>query len=94
MRSLVLLAPTGRASKRMNEQSGFPSYTIHRFLKWQKESNTFFINEENKSDAKIVIIDENGTYVNYNNLTDYYGTINGLNPYCKPYIIWYVNPTE
>ena len=27
-------------------------------MKWQKESNTFYINEENKSDAEIVIIDE------------------------------------
>ncbi|MBQ6546735.1 MAG: ATP-dependent RecD-like DNA helicase [Bacilli bacterium] len=58
MKSLVLLAPTGRASKRMSEESGLPSYTIHRFLKWQKENNTFYINEENKSEAEIVIIDE------------------------------------
>lgn len=58
MKSLVLLAPTGRASKRMSEQTGLPSYTIHRFLKWQKDSNTFMINEENKSDAKVVVIDE------------------------------------
>ena len=58
LESLVLLAPTGRASKRMSMESGLPSYTIHRFLKWQKEENTFLINEENKSDAKLVIIDE------------------------------------
>lgn len=57
-KSLVLLAPTGRASKRMSEESNLPSYTIHRFLKWQKESNIFMINEENKSSAEIVIIDE------------------------------------
>ena len=58
LNSLVLLAPTGRASKRMSMESGLPSYTIHRFLKWQKEENTFLINEDNKSDAKFVIIDE------------------------------------
>ena len=57
-KSLVLLAPTGRASKRMSEESSLPSYTIHRFLKWQKESNTFMVNEENKSSAEIVIVDE------------------------------------
>ena len=55
---IVFLAPTGRASKRISEQVGYPSYTIHRFLKWQKESNTFMINEENKSDVKFVIVDE------------------------------------
>lgn len=58
LENLVLLAPTGRASKRMSIESGLPSYTIHRFLKWQKEENTFLINEDNKSDAKFVIIDE------------------------------------
>ncbi len=57
-KDIVFLAPTGRASKRISEQVGYPSYTIHRFLKWQKESNTFMINEENKSDAKFVIVDE------------------------------------
>ncbi len=55
---LSLLAPTGRASKRMSEQTNLPASTIHRFLKWNKEDNTFMINEENKSNCKIVIIDE------------------------------------
>lgn len=55
---VVLLAPTGRASKRMSMESRLPSYTIHRFLKWQKEEDTFLINEENKSSAKFVIVDE------------------------------------
>lgn len=83
MRNLVLLAPTGRASKRMNEQSGFPSYTIHRFLKWQKESNTFYINEDNKSDARIVIIDE-ASMVDENLL---YNLFLGLNDDCKIVLI-------
>ena len=77
--SLVLLAPTGRASKRMSNGLGFPSYTIHRFLKWQKESNTFYINEENKSSAKIVIIDE-ASMVDENLL---YNLFLGLNDNCK-----------
>lgn len=55
---MVLLAPTGRASKRLTEKSLFPASTIHSFLKWNKESDRFAINEFNKSDAKIVIIDE------------------------------------
>ena len=78
-KSLVLLAPTGRASKRMSEQAGFPSYTIHRFLKWQKESNTFMINEDNKSDAKAVIIDE-ASMVDEELL---YNLFLGLNETCK-----------
>lgn len=69
VKTLALLAPTGRASKRISEQTNLPSSTIHRFLKWDKESNTFDINEDNKSDVKFVIIDESSmidTYLLYN----------------------------
>ena len=55
---LALLAPTGRASKRITEQSAFPSSTIHRFLKWNKEDDTFNINFDNPSEVDFVIIDE------------------------------------
>ena len=55
---VVMLAPTGRASKRISESTMLPAYTIHRFLKWNKETNKFAINEYNKSNAKLVIIDE------------------------------------
>ncbi len=55
---VVVLAPTGRASKRLTEKSLFPASTIHSFLKWNKEMDKFAINEYNKSDAKLVIIDE------------------------------------
>lgn len=55
---VVMLAPTGRASKRISESTLLPAYTIHRFLKWNKETNKFAVNEYNKSDAKMIIIDE------------------------------------
>lgn len=55
---ISLLAPTGRASKRMSESTSIPASTIHRFLKWNKENNKFAVNEYNKSDTKLVIIDE------------------------------------
>ncbi len=55
---LVLLAPTGRASKRMSESTELPASTIHRFLKWNKDTMEFMVNEDNKSNAKIVIVDE------------------------------------
>ena len=55
---LVLLAPTGRASKRLAEATNLPSKTIHRFLKWHKESNSFEINEYNKDFSKFIIVDE------------------------------------
>ena len=55
---IVLLAPTGRASKRIMEATNYPASTIHRFLKWNKDTNRFQVNEYNKSDCKIVIVDE------------------------------------
>ena len=55
---IVLLAPTGRASKRMAESVGAPAYTIHKFLKWNKETESFLVDEYNKSQEKVVIVDE------------------------------------
>lgn len=55
---IALLAPTGRASKRMSESTLLPASTIHRFLRWNKENNEFGINEYNKSPVDLVIIDE------------------------------------
>ena len=55
---IALLSPTGRAAKRMSEATLFPASTIHRFLKWQKESNTFQVNERNKSKVELIVLDE------------------------------------
>ncbi len=55
---VALLAPTGRAAKRMSEQTNLPAATIHRFLKWNKDTNKFQINEYNKSPKEFIIIDE------------------------------------
>lgn len=55
---IALLAPTGRASKRISESTNLPASTIHRFLKWNKENNKFGFNEYHKSDVDFVIVDE------------------------------------
>lgn len=55
---ITLLAPTGRSAKRMMENIYNSAYTIHKFLKWNKETKTFQLNENNKSDSKYVIVDE------------------------------------
>ena len=55
---VALLAPTGRAAKRMSEATYHTASTIHRFLKWNKDNNTFQVNEYNKSNVKFVLIDE------------------------------------
>ena len=53
-----LLAPTGRASKRMSETTCFPSSTIHRYLKWNHDTGDFAVNEYNKTKHDLIIIDE------------------------------------
>lgn len=55
---IALLAPTGRAAKKMSDSTGIPAMTIHRYLKWNKEKNEFQINEFNKNFHKLVIVDE------------------------------------
>ena len=55
---VALLAPTGRAAKRMSDATLMPASTIHSFLKWQKDSNKFQVNEYHKSKVNLVIIDE------------------------------------
>lgn len=55
---IALLAPTGRAAKKMSDSTGLPAMTIHRYLKWNKEKNEFQINEYNKNSHKLIIVDE------------------------------------
>jgi exodeoxyribonuclease V alpha subunit len=55
---IALLAPTGRASKKLSEATGLGASTIHRFLKWNKDTNDFQINEMNPNYQKLIIVDE------------------------------------
>ena len=56
----MLMAPTGRASKRLEEQTGQPASTIHRALEmgYSKGKLGFNKNEHNPVDADVIIIDE------------------------------------
>lgn len=56
--SIALLAPTGRASKKLAESTQLPAMTIHRYLKWNKDTNDFGINEYNKNNHILIIVDE------------------------------------
>lgn len=56
--NIIVVAPTGRAAKRIAEICEVESKTIHSLLKWNKESNTFIFNEENPLVYDAIIIDE------------------------------------
>ena len=53
-----LVAPTGRAAKRLTELTGIEACTIHRLLKWDLHTNTFAMNKTNPLDIDVLIIDE------------------------------------
>lgn len=57
-RSFALAAPTGRASQRLKELTGFTSKTIHRLLEWNPEKGGFTKDETNPLTQDVVIIDE------------------------------------
>ncbi len=54
---IKLLAPTGKAAKRLREKCNFPAETIHRCLGLDNDGN-FLYNEFNLLTAKLIVIDE------------------------------------
>lgn len=58
MSNIALLAPTGRASKKLSLSTGLPAYTIHRYLRWHKDNDSFEYNEDNKLVQRLIIVDE------------------------------------
>lgn len=56
--NIALIAPTGRAAKKLAMSTNLPAMTIHRYLKWNKDTNDFVVNETNKNRQKLIIVDE------------------------------------
>jgi len=56
----MLMAPTGRAAKRLEEQTGQDASTIHRALEanFRGVAKGFFRNENNPLETNVVIVDE------------------------------------
>src|SRR5215203_910601 len=55
---VMLTAPTGRAAKRMTEQTGIDSKTIHRLLEIDPKHGGFSRDEENPLDCDLLVVDE------------------------------------
>jgi exodeoxyribonuclease V alpha subunit len=55
---ILLGAPTGRAAKRMTEQTGIEAKTIHRLLEIDPKYGGFKRNVENSLDCDLLVIDE------------------------------------
>jgi exodeoxyribonuclease V alpha subunit len=55
---IACAAPTGKASKRLQEQTGRPASTIHRLLCWSPQEGRFTVDNESPLDANAVLLDE------------------------------------
>jgi exodeoxyribonuclease V alpha subunit len=55
--SVVLVAPTGRAAKRLAELTGHPAATVHRLLELQPGGDPKY-DRDNPLDADLVVVDE------------------------------------
>lgn len=55
---VLLAAPTGRAAKRMSEQTGLEAKTIHRLLEIDPKHGGFSRNEENPLSCDLLVVDE------------------------------------
>jgi exodeoxyribonuclease V alpha subunit len=56
--SFELAAPTGRAAKRLMQQTGAGARTIHRLLEWHPEAESFQRNEDDPLKCDLLVIDE------------------------------------
>jgi len=55
---IILVAPTGRAAKRLQEMTGHYSQTIHRLLKFNPSTQSFTYTRHNPLSCDLLIIDE------------------------------------
>jgi len=55
---ILLAAPTGRAAKRMTEQTGMEAKTIHRLLETDPKEGGFKRGAENPLDCDLLVVDE------------------------------------
>jgi len=55
---IALLAPTGRAAKKLMETTRIPASTIHKYLRWDKDNNIFEVDEVNPNKQEYIIVDE------------------------------------
>jgi exodeoxyribonuclease V alpha subunit len=55
---IFLAAPTGRASKRMTEATGYPARTIHRMLEFNPQNMGFQRDQDHPLEVDVLILDE------------------------------------
>lgn len=57
-KNILLIAPTGKASRRLAEKTNMPASTIHKALRKNPEDNYTYYSIENKLPYRLIIVDE------------------------------------
>lgn len=57
-KNILLVAPTGKASRRLAEKTNMPASTIHKALRKNPEDNYTYYSAENKLPYRLIIVDE------------------------------------
>lgn len=55
---IALVAPTGRAAKRLSEATGLKAKTVHRLLEYSPQAGGFMRGPNNKLDLDLLLVDE------------------------------------
>ena len=55
---IALVAPTGRAAKRLSEATGLPAKTVHRLLEYAPQAGGFMRGPNNKLEVDLLLVDE------------------------------------
>ena len=55
---IALVAPTGRAAKRLSEATGLKAKTVHRLLEYAPQAGGFMRGPNNKLDLDLLLVDE------------------------------------
>lgn len=55
---MALVAPTGRAARRLGEATGLPAKTVHRFLEYSPQAGGFLRGPNHKLDLDLLVVDE------------------------------------
>jgi exodeoxyribonuclease V alpha subunit len=55
---IALVAPTGRAAKRLSQATGFEATTIHRLLEYSPAAGGFLHGPDNRLDLDMILVDE------------------------------------
>lgn len=78
-KNVLLIAPTGKASRRLAEKTGMPASTIHKALRKNPEDDFVFYTEDNPLPHRLIVVDESSMI----DMSLMYDLLSAASPTCK-----------